>query len=198
VSSIAEKEIPHREPRPEKVAQVTALRDLLDRSEGLVLTDYRGLTVAEKADLTRRLREAGAEFHVVKNTLFRLAYGERGEDPAELLEGPTAIAFALEDPVRPSKVLLDFIREKRKGTVKGGVVGGRLFDTEGMTKLSKLPPKDQLMAQVLGAVQGPAAGIVYSIQAVIGELVRTLQAVHDQKAEGGGAGGQPEAVAAAE
>lgn len=162
--------------------QVTALQELLDRSAGLVLTDYRGFTVAEKADLTRRLRGAGAEYHVVKNTLFRLAYGDRGEDPAPMLEGPTAIAFALEDPVAPSKVILDFIREKRKGLVKGGLVEGRVFDLDAVTRLSQLPPKDQLIGQVVGAIQGPLAGLVFTLQGVVGGLVRTLQAIHDQQA----------------
>ncbi|MFN3650912.1 MAG: 50S ribosomal protein L10 [Armatimonadota bacterium] len=182
---ISEKEIPHRDPRPDKVAQVETISELLDRSAGVVLTDYRGFTVAEKADLTRRLREAGAEYHVVKNTLFRLAYAERGENPEEMLSGPTAVAFALNDPVGPSKVLLDFIREKKKGTVKGGVVDGKIFNEDAIKRLSELPPKDQLIAQVVGAVQGPLAGLVYSLQGVLGNFVRTVQAIHDQKAEGG-------------
>ena len=180
--AISEKEIPHRDPKPEKVQQVATLTELLDRSSGVVLTDYRGFTVAEKADLTRRLRQAGAEFHVVKNTLFRRAYGERGGDPSAMLEGPTAVAFALEDPVAPSKVLLDFMREKRKGVVKGGIVEGTVYDLEGVTQLSQLPPKDQLLGQVVGAIQGPLAGLVFSLQGVLGNLVRTLQAIHDQQA----------------
>lgn len=181
---IAEKEIPYRAPKPQKVEQVATISDLLDRSQGLVLTDYRGLTVADKADLTRRLRDVNAEYHVVKNTLFRRAYGERGEDPATLLEGPTAIVFALEDPVGPSKTLLAFIKEKRKGVVKGGLVDGKLFDTEGVTRLSELPSKDQLIGQVVGAIQGPLSGLVFSLQGVLGNFVRTVQAIHDQKAEG--------------
>lgn len=182
MNPITEKVIPYREPKPEKVEQVAMLGELLDRSAGLVLTDYRGFTVADKADLTRRLREAGAEYHVVKNTLFRRAYGERGEDPSTLLEGPTAIAFALEDPVGPAKVVVGFIREKRKGVIKGGLVDGRVFDTAGVQKLSELPPKDVLMGQVVGAIQGPLAGLVYSLQGVLGNFVRTIQAIHDQKA----------------
>ena len=183
MSTISEKNIPYREPKPEKVEQVATITELLDKSNGLVLTDYRGFTVAEKAALTRKLREVNAEYHVVKNTLFRRAYGERGENLTELLEGPTAIAFALEDPVGPAKVITDFIKEKRKGTVKGGVVDGKLFDVEGITRLSQLPPKNVLIGQVVGAIQGPLAGLVFSLQGVIGNFVRTVQAIHDQKAE---------------
>jgi large subunit ribosomal protein L10 len=102
-----------------------------------------------------------------------------------MLAGPTAVAFALEDPVMPAKVLLTFIREKRKGVVKGGVVDGRIFDLDAVTRLSELPPKDQLIAQVVGSIQGPLAGLVYSLQGVLGNLVRTIQAIHDQKSETG-------------
>jgi large subunit ribosomal protein L10 len=182
VIPISEKTIPHRDPKPEKVQQVQTISELLDRASGVVLTDYRGLTVAEKADLTRRLRAVDAEYHVVKNTLFRRAYGERGEDPGALLEGPTAIAFALTDPVAPAKVLTDFIREKKKASVKGAVVDGKLFDAAGVTKLAQLPPKDVLMAQVVGSIQSPLSGLVYSLQGVLGNFVRTVQAIHDQKA----------------
>ena len=180
--TIAEKTIPHRDPKPEKVEQVATISDLLDRSSGLYLTDYRGFTVAEKADLTRRLRAAGAEYHVVKNTLFKRAYGERGESADALLAGPTAVAFALEDPVGPAKVVLDFVREKKKGEVKGGIVDGKLYDVDSVKKLSELPPKDVLLAQVVGTIQGPLNGLVWSLQGVLGNFVRTVQAIHDQKA----------------
>lgn len=180
--SVAEKVIPKRDPKPEKIEQVSTLTDLLDRSAGVVLTDYRGLTVAEKADLTRRLREANAEYHVVKNTLFRLAYGERGENPETLLSGPTAVAFALDDPVAPAKVVSDFIREKKKGTIKGGIVDGRIFDAEGVEQLSKLPPKPQLLAQVAGTLQSPMSSMAFCLQGVLGNLARVLQAIQEQKA----------------
>jgi len=182
VITIAEKTIPHRDPKPEKVEQVAYISDLLDRSGGLFLTDYRGFTVAEKTELTRRLRAADAEYHVVKNTLFKRAYAERGENPDTLLSGPTAVAFALGDPVQPAKIVLDFLREKRKGEVKGAIVDGKIFDVDSVKKLSELPPKDVLLAQVVGTIQGPLNGLVWSLQGVIGNFVRTVQAIHDQKA----------------
>ena len=185
MSSISEKAIPYRPPKPEKIEQVQGISDLLDRSSGLVLTNYRGLTVAEKADLTRRLREAGAEYHVVKNTLFRRAYGQRGEDPSTMLEGPTAIAFALEDAAAPAKVIVAFIKEKKKGEIKGGVVDGRVYDEKGVQRISELPTKDQLIGQVVGAVQGPLYGLVSTLEGVLSNFVRTVQAIHDQKAGAG-------------
>lgn len=181
------KEIPYREPKPEKVEQVQFLSELLEKSAGLVLTDYRGLTVSDKADLTRRLRQAGAEYHVVKNTLFRRAYGERGGDPSAMLEGPTAIAFALEDPAAPAKVVTDFIKEKKKGAVKGGIVEGKIFDVEGVNRLSQLPPKDVLIGQVVGSIQAPLTGLVFTLGGLLSELVMTIQAIHDQQANPEGA-----------
>ena len=180
-----EKTIPRRDPKPEKVEQVSTISRLLDRSAGVVLTDYRGLTVAEKADLTRRLREANAEYHVVKNTLFKLAYGQRGEDPSTLLEGPTAVVFALEDPVAPAKALTDFIKEKKKASVKGAVVDGRIFDAAGVEALSKLPSKPQLLAQVAGTIQSPLSSMAYCLNGVLGNFARALHALHEQKAGAG-------------
>ncbi len=179
---ISAQEIPHRDPKPQKIEQVAMLKALVTQSSGLYLTDYRGFTVAEKADLTRRLRAAGAEYHVVKNTLFRLAYGDSGEDPGEMLAGPSAIVFALADPIAPAKVVLDFIREKRKGAVKGAIVDGRRYGPESVQKLAELPPRDILLGQVVGAIQGPLYGLVFTLESLIGNLVRTVQAIHDQKA----------------
>jgi large subunit ribosomal protein L10 len=184
VITISEKAIPHRDPKPQKIEQVSAISDLLDRSTGVVLTDYRGLTVAEKSELTRKLRAAGAEYHVVKNTLFRRAYGQRGDDPAAMLEGPTAVIFALEDPVAPAKVVTDFIREKRKASVKGAVVDGKVFDADGVTALSQLPPKPQLLAQVAGTLQSPLSSMAYCLQGVLGGFARALNALQEQKSAG--------------
>lgn len=184
MSDIPEKTIPQREPRPDKVEQVERIAALLERSSGVLLTDYRGITVSEKADLTRRLRAAGAEFHVVKNSLFRLAYEGRGESVDEMLAGPTAVAFALEDPVGPSKVLLDFLRETRKGVLKGGIVEGRVYDPDAVRQLSTLPPKAQLLAEIIGSIQAPLTDLVFTLQGAVSEFLLTLQAIADQ--QGGG------------
>jgi large subunit ribosomal protein L10 len=167
-------------PTPEKAAVIEQVSVLLGRSSGAILTDYRGLTVAEITDLRRRLREHQAEYHVVKNTLFRRAVGDP-EPLAAYLEGPTAVAFALEDPVGPTKVLLDFIREKRKAALKAGYIGGRVFNESQLTELSKLPPRPILLGQVVGAIQSPISGLVFTLQGVINNFVYTLQAIADKK-----------------
>jgi large subunit ribosomal protein L10 len=167
-------------PTAEKAQAISAVKELLDRSKGAILTDYWGLTVAEITELRRRLREQQTEYHVVKNTLFRRAVeGGQGLDP--FLEGPTAVAFALEDPAAPAKVLLDFIREKRKAALKAGWIDGRVLDLDQVTELSKLPPRAVLIGQVVGTIQGPISGLVYTLQGVISNFVYTLQAIVDKK-----------------
>lgn len=167
-----------------KEKAIQEMADLVERSSGAILTDYRGLTVAEITELRKRLRETEAEYHVVKNTLFKRAV-DSGQSLNAFLEGPTAIAFALKDPVAPTKVLLDFIREKRKASVKVGWIDGRVFNEEQLTALSKLPPREVLIAQVVGGIQAPITGLVGTLQGIISNFVYTLQAVADKKGEAG-------------
>jgi len=186
VSTITEtKAIPHRPPKSQKVDQVAEMTRLLDASNGTILTDYRGLTVSEITDLRRRLQQAGAEYHVVKNTLFKIAFADRASGVEEHLAGPTAVTFALEDPVAPAKTLLDFIREKRKVEVKVGLIEGTVYDADGIKRLSQLPGRQVLLGQAVGAIQAPLYNLVGTLQGVINNFVWTLQAVHDQKAGAG-------------
>ncbi len=159
---------------------IQELTDLVGRSKGAILTDYRGFTVSEITELRKRLREHGAEYHVVKNTLFKRAIGD-GERLAPYLEGPTAIAFALEDPVAPAKTLLDFMREKRKGVVKAGFIEGQVYSEPQVGELSKLPSRDVLIAQVVGGIQGPISGLVGALNGILSNFVYTLQAIVDKQ-----------------
>ena len=165
--------------------QVGELSRLLSESSGAILTDYRGLTVSEITDLRRRLQGAGAEYHVVKNTLFKIACGDRIGELEEHLTGPVAVAFALQDPVAPAKTIFDFIREKRKAEVKVGLIEGRVYQAEGVRQLSQLPPRQVLIGQAIGIMQAPIYNLVGTLQGIINNFVWTLQAIHDQKAGAG-------------
>jgi large subunit ribosomal protein L10 len=167
-------------PTAEKEQAIQALADLVGRSKGAILTDYRGFTVSEITELRKRLREHGAVYHVVKNTLFKRAL-EDGEGLAPYLEGPTAIAFALQDPVAPAKTVLDFMREKRKGVVKAGFIEGQVYTEPQVSELSKLPSRDVMIAQVVGGIQAPLANFIGTLDGIIGEFVRTLQAIVDKQ-----------------
>ncbi len=183
-------------PNAQKEAIVSDLRAIVTQSKGAILTDYRGLTVAEVTNLRRKLRELDAEYHIVKNTLFKIAAGDTITPELEtLLTGPTAIAFARNDVVAPTKAILDFLRDLRKPDikVKGGWIDGRVYDVAQVTALSKLPPREQIVAQLVGTLNGPVAQLVGTLDNIIGEFVRTVQAIHDKRAEGG----EPVAAAAA-
>jgi len=173
-------------PTAEKEQAIQELADLVARSKGAILTDYRGFTVAEITELRKRLRDQGAVYHVVKNTLFKRALQD-GDGLNQYLEGPTAIAFALQDPVAPAKALLDFIREKRKGVVKAGYIDGVVYTEPQVGELSKLPSRDMLIAQVVGGIQSPLSGLVGTLNGIISNFVYTLQAIVDK--QGGAAEG---------
>jgi large subunit ribosomal protein L10 len=159
---------------------IQELADLVGRSKGAILTDYRGFTVSEITELRKRLREHGAEYHVVKNTLFKRALKD-GEGLTPYLEGPTAIAFALQDPVAPAKIVLDFMREKRKGVVKAGFIEGQVYTEPQVGELSKLPSRDVLIAQVVGGIQAPISGLVGALSGILSNFVYTLQAIVDKQ-----------------
>lgn len=173
-----------KEPRADKVATVEEIRNTFHSAKATLLTEYRGLTVKEMTNLRRKLREAGGEYHVVKNTLFRRAIGDALTPELEaLLVGPTAIAVAYEDPVATAKVVLDFLRELRKPEVaiKGGYLEGRVLEPEEVIALSKIPPRPIVLGQVVGTLQGPLTGFVGTFHGILSEFVRTLQAQSDQR-----------------
>jgi large subunit ribosomal protein L10 len=172
-------------PNAQKEKIVASLHELAQSSKGAILTDYRGLTVAEVSKLRRRLRESNAEYHIVKNTLYKRALGsELSPELEKLLAGPTAIVFAKGDVVAPAKTILDFIRETRKPevTVKGGFVDGKVLSLEQVQAISKLPSREEIMGQLVGCLNGPATSLVGTINSIISELVRTIEAVADQQA----------------
>jgi len=173
-----------RGPRADKVATVEEMQASLARSNGIIFTNYRGLTVGEITALRRALRPIGGEFRVVKNTLFRRAIGD--DVPTELqalLSGPTAVAVSTDDPVLTSKALLAFLRDLRKPdvAVKGAYVDGRMFSPEDVVALSKVPPKAVVQGQALGTLQAPLSNFVGTLQGVMSEFTRTLQALADQR-----------------
>ncbi|HZV51947.1 MAG TPA: 50S ribosomal protein L10 [Candidatus Dormibacteraeota bacterium] len=172
-------------PRPEKLQQVELLTEKLRAAKVAVLTDYRGLTVGQMQELRRRLRAQNVEYRVVKNTLARRAAVQAGHPEfQDLLRGPIAIAFGYEEVAAPARVLADFVRQTRlKLEVVGGLVEGRTLDAERTRQIADLPPREVLLAQLLGTVQGPVAQLVGALQAPVQQLVGLLQA-YREKLEG--------------
>jgi large subunit ribosomal protein L10 len=146
------------DPRPEKVAVVDEVKSKLEASNGVILTEYRGLDVSAMAELRKSVRDAGAEYKVYKNTLVRFAARDLDLDLDELLTGPTAVAFATPtvdgkpgDTVALAKALVDFAKANDKLIVKGGLLGDVAIDADGVTALAKTPPRVELYAEFLGA-----------------------------------------------
>jgi len=169
-------------PREDKVERVSELKEDIQGSTAMYLTDYRGLSVSEITSLRRNLKDAGADYKVVKNTLFKRA-AEGLEDPAlvSTMEGPTAIAFVHNDPIAPARTIVDFMRDHKTLSIKGGYLDGRFYGPSDVTALSKVPPRDQLIAMLVGSLQSPISGFVGTLQGVVSNLVYTLQGLVEKK-----------------
>jgi large subunit ribosomal protein L10 len=180
-------------PRAEKVAVVNEVKDRLQASDGAVLTEYRGLKVAELAQLRRELAAAGGDYKIYKNTLVRLAVADGPQAPIhDMLTGPTAIAFVQGDVSAVAKALRDFARGNPSLIVKGGVVGTGLLSASDINALAELPPRETLLAQFAGALSAPLQQLAGLIQAVPRNLAYGLSALIEQRqAAGEGVAAEP-------
>lgn len=167
----------------EKQLVVKEIEAKLKASSLVVFTDYKGLNVAEINELRAKLKAIGSDYVVVKNTLTRLALKDAGmEDLDALTVGPNAVLFAMQEPVEAAKILFDFAKAHKALEVKGGALEGKAVDAPGIRELSLLPPREVLIARVLGGLQAPLYGFAYVLQANLTGLVRALDQVREQKA----------------
>ena len=170
-----------------KQAVVAELKEQLTSAKGVVLTGYKGLTVAQDTALRREFREAGVTYHVVKNTMLRLAAQEAGiEGLDEHLEGTTAFAFSAEDAVAPAKVIGGFIKKNKLDDagvlmIKVGMGEGQVIDAKEVNALATLPSREELIAKMLGSMNAPISKTVNVLQGVIRKAVYVLDAVRAQK-----------------
>ena len=176
----------------EKTAAVAEITDRFRGSSAAVLTEYRGLTMAQ---LTQLRRSLGTEttYAVVKNTLTRLAASEAGFPvPDELLTGPTAIAFISGDPVEAARGLRDFSRTNPLLVIKGGVLEGRPLSPEEVRRLADIEPREVLLARMAGAMQGSLSKAAALFQAPLSQVARLAAALQEKKqAETAEAAGAP-------
>ncbi len=165
--------------KQETVAQI---QQRLENCQSAVLLDYRGLTVEEVTKLRNQFRESGVEYKVLKNTMVRRAAEAAGiEGLTPFLEGPTAIAFGMDDAVAPAKIISDFIKEAKKTEIKCGLISGKVVDVEGVKALADLPPKEVLVAKMLGSMNAPISGFVGVLSATLRSLLYTLNAIGEKK-----------------
>ncbi|HEU5158781.1 MAG TPA: 50S ribosomal protein L10 [Streptosporangiaceae bacterium] len=182
--------------RADKAAAVAELADEFKSSNGAVLTEYRGLTVAQLGQLRRDLGD-NARFAVVKNTLTRLAVRDAGIDAglSELLEGPSAIAFVKGDVVEAAKGLRDFARANPLLVIKGGVIDGKAMTPDEISTLADLESREVLLAKLAGAMKASMANAAATLNALPTQLAQLAEALRVKRAE---AGEQDETSAASE
>ncbi|MET8470040.1 50S ribosomal protein L10 [Streptomyces sp. NPDC006422] len=174
-------------PTPDKAAAVAELTDKFRSSSAAVLTEYRGLTVAQLKQLRRSLGE-NSEYAVVKNTLTKIAAHEAGINTLDdLFNGPTAVAFVTGDPVESAKGLRDFAKENPNLVIKGGVLDGKALSADEIKKLADLESREVLLSKLAGAFKAKQSQAASAFNALPTKLVRTLDALRAKQDEQGGA-----------
>jgi large subunit ribosomal protein L10 len=168
----------------EKAETVAAVHERLRAAKMAILTEYRGLSVGQMTRLRREIRQASGEYQVIKNTLVRRALKDTAYGDFErLLEGPNGWALAYDDPVLLSKILVKFVDDNEKFTIKGGIFEGQFMDSAKVKALSQMPSKPELQAKLLAMIQAPATQLARLIQEPGARVVRLLETLRKGKSE---------------
>lgn len=170
-------------PTEQKIKTVAEIKERVSGSTISIITQYVGMNVEQATALRKQLREAGAQLKVYKNNLAKIALDDLGlSAAAESMEGPTAWAFC-DDPVAPAKVLKDFSKEVQFIVMRGGVLSGSVVSAAQMEALAALPPREALLAQVVGTIAAPLRDTVGVLSALPRNLVNALDQIRKQKEE---------------
>jgi large subunit ribosomal protein L10 len=169
----------------EQKKQIVAdIKESLSRAQSVVVAEYRGLNVGEQTELRAKLRDAGAEMKVLKNTLVKRATDEHGITGLDsYLEGPTTWVFSIEDPVAASKIMMEYAKTHKKLVIKGGILEKKVIDAKGIEALASLPSREVLLAQVLAGMQAPLSGMVNVLQGPLRKFVYALEALRKEREE---------------
>jgi large subunit ribosomal protein L10 len=168
--------------KTERQATVESLTELLKGSPNVFVTDFSGLNVLRMTELRRRLRGAGVEYVVVKNTLAQRAFAANGVHALdEHLAGPTGLVLSGTDALAGAKVLTDFAREFEKPAIKIGLVDGKPVSPEQVKRLADLPPREVLLAQLAGYIQAPMAQFAGVMNGLLYQMVGALEALRAQR-----------------
>jgi large subunit ribosomal protein L10 len=170
-----------KEKKEELVAQY---KDLIEKSDALILTDYRGMSVGDMEGLRSKIREADGAFYVTKNTLLKLALEESGTTiPDELLTGQVATGFALGEAPVLAKALVDYADKADNLAIRGGIMHMEILSEEQIESLAKLPTLDELHAQIIGLISAPARDLVSTLASGIRQVVNVIDAYSKEEAE---------------
>jgi large subunit ribosomal protein L10 len=169
-------------PTEAKRETVAELREELSRNPTLIVSEYRGLSVTELAEIRRSLRKQNVTYRVVKNRLMRIAANDAGvEGLSPLLTGPSAIAFGSGDESAVAKAVLDATKPYKVIKLKGAILGSRAIDVDGLIRLAALPSRDVLLAQLAGALAAPMANMAGLLAAPLRDIAGGLAALIEQR-----------------
>jgi large subunit ribosomal protein L10 len=165
-----------------KLDAIAKVKELFGSCSDVIFTDFSGLDVSQITELRKKLGESDSSYRVIKNNYTRIAMSELElPDVGDCLIGPTGLALVRTDVGPAAKSILNFAKETTV-KVKGALVGGEVLSAEQVEAIARLPGRDQLIAALMSAMNGPLQNLVFVLKAVPEKLVRTLQAVADQKA----------------
>lgn len=169
-------------PNAQNVETLAKIKDEIAAASAVWVVDYRGLTVKEAQQLRRNVREAGAHLVVYKNTLVKIALAD-AELPTmeDILQGPSAFVFAEDDPAAAAKAVKEFAKSNQNLVIKGGVMDGQQYDAAQVEAIASLPSREQLLAQIAGAISGVARGLAVTINGVPSGLAQCIKQITEQK-----------------
>jgi large subunit ribosomal protein L10 len=170
--------------RNEKTESISEIKELLESSTAVYLTDYHGIDVEDISDIRNQFRDEGVRYRVFKNTLVKRALDEVGkyDKIADHLTGMTGFAFTSTNPLAPAKIINKYFVDKEKLSLKACYVEGEYFDGSQLNALAALPTKDELIASIMGSLDSPVSGIVGAINAVMRDLVNVVDQVSQREA----------------
>ncbi|MBI3607859.1 MAG: 50S ribosomal protein L10 [Nitrospirae bacterium] len=164
--------------KTEKAALIDDIHGRFAKAQVAVVAEYRGLGVEELRTLRTKLRSAGGEFKVVKNTLARKAAEDTGlADMRKYFDGPIGVALGYEDPAALAKAIKEFAGQQEKLKLRSAVLEGRLLDLAGLARVAALPSRQVLLGRLVGQMQAPVTGLVFSLQGIVRKYVATMGAV---------------------
>ena len=166
--------------RKKKEQVITELKNGFDRAKAIILTDYRGLTVAEFSELRRLLRDGGFEYRVVKNTLAKIASQDMPVSK-EFFKGPVGIAISYDNPVLIAKKTLEYSKKNEKLKVSSGIFEGRFYELDDIRAIAELPPRKVLLSMFAGMLQAPLSKLASALNATVSGFAYVMEALKQQK-----------------
>jgi len=170
--------------KDEKTGIISEVKEMIENSSAIYLTDYSGITVADINNIRNEFRKEGVRYKVIKNTLFKRALNEAGkyDKLADHLIGMTGYAFASDNPVAPAKIIKKYNDASQKLSLKACYIENQFYDGKRLNEIASLPSKNDIIAGILGSISSPASGIVGTINAVISNLVSVIDQISKKAA----------------